>query len=67
MATSAVRVGMLILAEPPFAHALHDDQLTKRCDATLAAADGLLRCSGCKHVWSGAADTCALLGRVQSM
>jgi hypothetical protein len=41
---------MVILAEPPYAHALHDDQLAKRCDATLAAVDDLLRCSGCKHV-----------------
>ncbi len=50
MAASAIRVGMVILAEPPYAHALHDDQLAKRCDATLAAVDDLLRCSGCKHV-----------------
>ncbi len=50
MAASPIAVGQVILAEPPYAYALHTDQVSARCDVTLREGD-LLRCSGCKHVW----------------
>ena len=52
MATSHIVVGQVILAEPPYAHALHTDQVSARCDMTLREGD-LQRCSGCRHVWCG--------------
>ena len=44
------RVGKVILAEQPYAHALHADEMSARCDVTLREGN-LQRCSGCKHVW----------------
>jgi len=50
VATAPIAVGEVILAQAPYAHALHTDQVSARCDVTLTEGS-LLRCSGCKHVW----------------
>ena len=52
MASSRLAVGQVILAEEPYAHALHSDQVPERCDVTLEQG-GLQRCSGCKQAWCG--------------
>ena len=64
VATSSIAVGTVIVAEPPYAHALHADEMSARCDVTLTAG-GLLRCSGCKHVW-GEAELASVCGWVHS-